>query len=269
MKRRTFAGLGSTAAWSLAARAQQADRVRRIGVLMPNDENDPVPKTYVSAFTRALADLGWTDGRNVRMDIRWAGPDINRIRALAQELVGLQPDIIVSGGGVPTIAVQRETRTIPILFAVAGDAVAQRIVAQLDRPGGNITGFATDEATLGGKRLELLLEIAPGLKRAAFMFNPDAPPASAFMPSLETAARTLKVELITAPVHSDEEIEATIIALGPATRIAGRRSRRQHFSGDHGSHGLFWPPRNWCRISGANSLGALICGSDFVVPGMA
>src|SRR6516225_9052409 len=142
LRRRDFiAGLGGAAAWPLAARAQQGDRVRRIGVLNFGDENDPLRKTYVAAFTQALADLGWIDGRNVRIDLRWGGGDINRIRALAQELVGLQPDIILTSSTPVTVAVQRETRTIPIVFAVVGDSVAQRIVAQLDRPGGNTTGF--------------------------------------------------------------------------------------------------------------------------------
>jgi putative ABC transport system substrate-binding protein len=129
-------------------------------------------------------------------------------------LVGLQPDIILAAGTVLTVAVQRETRTIPIVFAIVTDPVAQRIVTRLDRPNGNITGFVNLEATLGGKWLELLSEIAPGLKRAVVMFNPELAPVSVYMPSLETAARSLKVELITAPVHSDEEIEATITALG-------------------------------------------------------
>jgi putative ABC transport system substrate-binding protein len=139
------------------------------------------------------------------MDLRWHGDDTNRIRALAQELVGLQPDIIVTGGGAATAALQRETRTIPIVFANVGDPVASGIVARLDRPSGNITGFANLEASLGGKWLELLSEIAPGLKRAAIMFNPDT--SSTYMPSLETAARSLKVVPIIAPVHSDVEIE--------------------------------------------------------------
>jgi putative ABC transport system substrate-binding protein len=215
MKRREFISvLGSAAAWPVVARAQQSDRVRRIGVLLPSDENDPRWKTWVSAFTQALADLGWADGRNVRLDIRFAGADINRIQALAQELVGLQPDIILAGGTPATVAVQRETRTIPIVFAGVGDPVANGLVPRIDRPSGNITGFAAWEPTLGGKWLELLWEIAPGLKRAGFMFNPDTAVASAFMPSLETAARSLKVEPIIAPVHSDAEIEATITALG-------------------------------------------------------
>jgi putative ABC transport system substrate-binding protein len=216
MKRRDFITLlgGAAAAWPVAARAQQGEHVRRIGVLMPYDENDPLTKPRVSAFTQALADLGWTDGRNVRMDFRWGGGDINRIRALAHELLSLKPDIILAGATPATTALQRETRTIPIVFVNVSDPVASGIVARLDRPVENITGFANNEASLGGKWLELLSEIAPGLKRAAIMFNPDTSPASAFMPSLETAARSLKVMPIITPVHDDVEIETAIIALG-------------------------------------------------------
>jgi putative tryptophan/tyrosine transport system substrate-binding protein len=161
--------------------------------------------------------LGWADGRNVRIDLRWTGGDINRIRALAQELVGLQPHIILTNGTAATVALQRETRMIPIVFANVTDPVAQRIVARLDHPSGNITGFADFEASLASKFLELLSEIAPGLKRAAIMFNPDTSPISymsTYMPSFEAAVRSLKIELITAPVRSDVEIETAITALG-------------------------------------------------------
>jgi putative ABC transport system substrate-binding protein len=163
-------------------------------------------------FTQALAGLGWTDGHNVRIDLRWAGDEINRFRAFAQELVGLQPDIIVTNGTLATATLQQETRTIPIVFAFVSDPVASGLVPRLDRPSGNVTGFANFEATLGGKWLELLSEIAPGLKRAAIMFN--LAPVSIYMPSLETAARSLKVVPISTPVHSDAEIETAIIALG-------------------------------------------------------
>jgi putative tryptophan/tyrosine transport system substrate-binding protein len=236
MKRRQFiAGLGSAAAWPLAARAQQPDRVRRIGVLMPGDnQNDPVFKPRFSAFTQALADLGWTDGSNVRIDLRWYGNDNTRARALAQELVGLQPDIILTNGTPATVAVQRETRTIPIVFGNVAEPVASGIVARFDRPSGNITGFVSFEASLRGKWLQVLSEIAPGLKRAAILlrdtslFNPDAAASillpfetaallplvrAAFLP-FETAARSLKIVPIIAPVHGDVEIETAIIALG-------------------------------------------------------
>jgi putative ABC transport system substrate-binding protein len=224
MNRREFITLvGGAAAWPLAARGQQAQRMRRIGVLAPYDESDPVMKPRVSAFTQALARFGWTDGRNLRIDLRWAGGDINRIRALAQELVGLQPDSIVTSSTPATVALQRETWTIPIVFVSVTDPVASSIVARLDRPSGNITGFANLEATLGGKWLELLTEVAPGLKRATIMFNPDTAPASAYMPSFETAARLLKVEPIIAPVHSDAEIETALVALGrePLSGVVG------------------------------------------------
>jgi putative ABC transport system substrate-binding protein len=215
IRRREFITLlGGAAAWPLAARAQQDARVRRIGVLENGDENDPELKARLSAFTQALAGLGWIDGRNVQIDLRWGGDDSNRMRALAHELVALQPAIILVSGTPATVALQRETRTIPIVFAGAGDPVTSGIVARLDRPGGNITGFASNEASLGGKWLELLTEIAPGLKRAAIIFNPDTAPASTYMPLLETAARSLKVEQIIKPVHSDVEIEAAITALG-------------------------------------------------------
>jgi putative tryptophan/tyrosine transport system substrate-binding protein len=213
IRRREFiAGLGGAAAWPLAARAQQGNRVRRIGVLMGLDENDPEAKRRYSGFAQALADLGWTDGRNARMDLRWGG-DINWLRALAQELVGVQPDIILTNSTPATVAVLQETRTIPIVFANVGDPVALSVVARLDRPSGNTTGFANLEASLGGKWLELLSEISPGLKRAAMMFNPETAHLSTYMPSFETAARSLKVVPIPAPVHNEGEIEAAIMAL--------------------------------------------------------
>jgi len=163
MKRREFiAGLGSVAAWPMMARAQQGDRMRRIGVLLSTDENDPEQKRRLTAFTQALADLGWTDGRNARIDIRWGGGDINRIRALAQELVGLQPDIILTHNTAATVAVQRETRTIPIVFANVADPVASGIVARLSQPDGNTTGFAIFEASLGGKWLSCSRRLPPG-----------------------------------------------------------------------------------------------------------
>jgi hypothetical protein len=171
-------------------RAQQGDRVRRIGVPLSGDENDPVTKANVSAFTQALAELGGIDGSNLRIDLRRYGGDTNRMRALARELVGLKPDIIVTSTIPATVAVQREMRTIPIVFLGVGDPVTSGIVAALNQPGGNSTGFALFEESLAGKWLELLSEIAPGLKRAAIMFNPDTFAASAYMPSLETAARS-------------------------------------------------------------------------------
>jgi putative ABC transport system substrate-binding protein len=217
MRRREFIAGLAVVAWPLAARAQQGDRIRRVGVLMWLDENDSGAKSDLSAFTQALSGMGWPEGRNVRMDLRWYGDDTadtNRMGALARELVGLQPDVILASAGA-LAAVRRETQTIPIVFAGAGDPIASGIVTRLDRPSGNITGFGYMEASLGGKWLDLLSQIAPGLKRAAIMFNSDnAPRESIFRPSFVTAAQSLQVELIPAPVHSDVEIDAAIMALG-------------------------------------------------------
>ena len=158
MKRRTFiAGLGNALAWPLAARAQQGDRVRRVGVLMAFEENDPQGKSYLSAFMQGLGELGWTDARNLRVEIRWAADNLDRMRIFAKELVELQPDVLYTSSTPTTAALQRETRTIPIIFASVGDPILAGFVASLPRPGGNITGFINMEQEMGGKWLQLLL----------------------------------------------------------------------------------------------------------------
>jgi putative tryptophan/tyrosine transport system substrate-binding protein len=217
MRRRDFiAGLGGAAAtWPLAAYAQQPDRMRRIGVLIGFGENDPEAKAQLSGFMQGLADLGWTDGRNLRMDVRWAADNIDRMRTFAKELVGLRPDVIIAHSTPVTAALQRETRTIPIVFVNVVDPVGDGFVAGLPRPGGNITGFINLEASMAGKWVELLTEIAPGVKRVAIMFNPDTAPGggSYYLPAFEAAARSLNVAPIAAPVHSDAEIETVITSL--------------------------------------------------------
>jgi putative ABC transport system substrate-binding protein len=217
MKRREFvAFLGGAAAWPLAARAQQPDRMRRIGVLMGWSESDPEYRARVDAVVQGLAQLGWTEGRNLRVDVRWTNGDTERARTLAKELVGLQPDVILATTTPPTAALQRETRTIPIVFAVVSDPIGAGFVTSLARPGGNITGFTSVEAAMGGKWPELLKEIAPRLRRMAIMFNPDTAPGggSYYLGPIEAAARALAVEPITARVHSDAEIDAAIRSLG-------------------------------------------------------
>jgi putative ABC transport system substrate-binding protein len=156
--------LRGAAAWPLAARAQQADRVRRIGALMDRDENDLEGKAELSGFTQRLAELGWTDGRNL-MDVRWGAGSFERMRMFAKELVDQQPDVILARGTPATAAFQRETRTIPIVFVAVGDPVGSGFVAGLPRPGRNITGFGDAEQAMAGKWLELLVEIAPRIKR--------------------------------------------------------------------------------------------------------
>jgi putative tryptophan/tyrosine transport system substrate-binding protein len=216
-RRQFISALGGTAvAWSLVARAQQDNRMRRIGVLMGSAENDPEARAYLSGFRQGLSELGWTDGRNQRVDVRWA-VDVDRIRTFAKELVDLQPDVILTFTTPVTAALQRQTRTIPIVFVAVADPVGAGIVASLSRPGGNLTGFIFTEEAMGGKCLELLTEIAPSVKRAAIIFNPDTAPGGRsyyYLRSFEAAARLLKVEPITAIVQSDAEIEASITSLG-------------------------------------------------------
>jgi putative tryptophan/tyrosine transport system substrate-binding protein len=217
MKRREFiAGLGGTVASPLTARAQQRERVRRVGVLMGWDESDSDAQGWLSAFMQGLSELGWISGRNVRMDVRWSGDRADRMRVFAKELVNLQPDLILAGGTPVTAALQRETRTIPIVFAVVSDPVGDGFVASLPRPGGNITGFIFTEGAMAGRWLELLTLIAPCTKRAAIIFDPDTAPGGGtyYLPAFEAAARTLNVAAISAPVHSDAEIEMVISSLG-------------------------------------------------------
>ena len=179
MQRRAFmALLGATALWPLPARAQQAGRMRRIGVLMALEENDPEAAAQLSGFTQGLSDLGWTNGSNLRMEVRWGGGDVNQIRVFAKELVAAQPDLILSQGTPVTAALQRETRTIPIVFVVVTDPVGEGFVEGLAHPGGNITGFITSEAAMGSKMLDLLLEIAPDITRVAMLFNPQTAPGA-------------------------------------------------------------------------------------------
>jgi putative ABC transport system substrate-binding protein len=216
VKRREFiAGLGSAVAWPVVAGAQPPNRMRRVGVLMGFEENDLEAKALLSAFARGLAESGWMDGRNLRMEVRWAD-NVDRMRKLVKELLDFQPDVILSHTTAVTAALQRETRTIPIVFVEVSDPVGAGFVASLPRPGGNLTGFINLEAAMGGKWFELLAQIAPGVKRAAAMFNPEtaAGGGSYFLPSFEAAARALKVEPIVAIVHSEAEIESVITLLG-------------------------------------------------------
>jgi putative tryptophan/tyrosine transport system substrate-binding protein len=217
MRRRYFiAGLGSAVMCSAAARAQQPGGPGRVGVLIPYGENDPDGRSWLSAFTQELSRLGWTEGRNLRTDVRWAPGSIDLMRTAAKELVGLQPDVILSNSTAATAAFARETQTIPIVFAIVSDPVGSGFVASLSRPGGNISGFSQLHAAMASKWLELLTEIAPGVKRAAMMFNPDTATylKSFYLPSVEAAAQSLGVATSLAPIHGDAEIEAIMTALG-------------------------------------------------------
>jgi putative tryptophan/tyrosine transport system substrate-binding protein len=217
MKRREFiAGLGGAAAWPAVVWAQPSEPMRRVGVLMAYDDEEPQAKAWLEVFLRGLRELGWAEGRNLRIDIRWTAGSLERMQRSAKELVDLQPDAILSDTTPVTARLERETRTIPIVFMTVSDPVGSGFVASLARPSGNITGFSNHDASMVGKWLELLTQIAPGIKRTAMMFNPDMSPyvRSYYLPFFEAGARSLKVEPILAPVRSDAEIETVIASLG-------------------------------------------------------
>ena len=215
LKRREFITLLSVASvWPLVVRAQQSDRIRLIGVLMGFAENDPTAQSMVAAFRAALAKLGWTEGSNVRIELRWTGYDRDRIKTLAKELVDLRPDAILSVTTPVTGALVRETQTIPIVIATVADPISSGFVTNLGRPGGNVTGFALYEPSMGGKWLELLKQIAPGVTRVALLFNPTTSvPIKFYMASIQAAASSFAIQTSTAPVHAKDEIEGVIAAL--------------------------------------------------------
>jgi putative tryptophan/tyrosine transport system substrate-binding protein len=215
MRRREFIALvgGSTVALSFTAGAQQGERVRRIGVLMGFAETDPTAHSWVKAFRDALAKLGWAEGSNLRLELRWAAADPDRIRTLAKELVELRPDVIFDQTTPVTSALARETETIPIVFVYVADPIGSGFAPSLAHPGGNITGFTYLEPTTGGKWVGLLKEVAPHTAHVAVLFNPaTTPPLKFYMPSIQAAASSLAVEAVTAPVHAKDEIEGVIAA---------------------------------------------------------
>src|SRR6516165_10242860 len=203
--------LCGAAVWPLAARAQQPERMRRIGVLMGYAENDWEAQAWVAAFREALQKLGWTEGRNVRIDTRWSRADTEMMQRLAQELVALQPDLILSQITPTTAALLQQTRTIPIVFAMVADPVGSGFVASFSQPGGNVTGFVTLEGSVGGKWLELLKEIAPRVARVAMLFNPaTATFIEYYLNPFKAAATSFGVKAIAAPVHDTSELETVI-----------------------------------------------------------
>jgi putative tryptophan/tyrosine transport system substrate-binding protein len=217
MRRREFITLlgGTVATWPLAARAQQSERTRRIGVLSSLAETDVEAQAWDTAFRKRLAELGWIEGRNVRIDYRWAAGSVDRMRLFASELVQLNPDALVSISTPATAALQAETRTIPIVFAWVSDPIGSGFVSSLAHPGGNITGFLNIEASVVGKWLTLMREIAPQVSRIGFLYNPQtAPYARYYLDTFRAASSTFAIEAIDAPVHSTEEVEAFMTKLG-------------------------------------------------------
>jgi len=205
---------GAAAACPVGAWAQQGERVRRVGVLMAYAESDREGQAWVAAFREELQKLGWTEGRNIRIDTRWAAADVEAMQRFAKELVTLQPDLILTQNTPTTAAMLQQTRTIPIIFANVADPVGSGFVANFPRPGGNATGFTLYEPTMAGKWPGLLKEIAPRVARVAFLFNPaTAPYVEYYMPPFKAAAASLGVEAIAAPVRDPSELESVVAAL--------------------------------------------------------
>jgi putative tryptophan/tyrosine transport system substrate-binding protein len=205
--------VGTAVALPIAARAQQTERMRLIGVLMGYAESDPVAQSLVAALRAGLTKLGWTEGSNFRIELRWSAGDADRMKRFAKELVDLRPDVIL-GQTTPAVeALARETRTIPVVFVNVNDPLASGFVASFAYPGGNITGFSILSSEQGGKWVELLKEIAPRTLRMALLFNPaTGVPLENFMPSIQAAASSFAVEVRVAPVRTRDEIETVIVA---------------------------------------------------------
>jgi putative tryptophan/tyrosine transport system substrate-binding protein len=213
MRRREFVSLlGGAVAWPLAARAQQPEPVRRIGVLMAQAADDPDGRARLAAFLQSLHELGWIEGRNVRLDYRWGGGDVDRIRRDAAELVALAPDVILAGGGQVMGPLREATRTVPIVFTQTADPVGAGFVATLPRPGGNATGFTNFEYGVSGKWLEVLREVVPGMARAAVLRDPTNPAGTGQWGAIQAVASPLGVEISPIDVRERGEIERGVTA---------------------------------------------------------
>jgi putative tryptophan/tyrosine transport system substrate-binding protein len=220
LKRREFITLigGAAVAWPLAARAQERERMRRIGVLMNGAATEANLQSYVAAFAQGLRQLGWIEGQSIRIDVRWNAGDAALAKTYAAQLIGLAPDVILAPSTANLEIVRQATNTIPIVFLLVSDPLAQGFVASYPKPGGNITGFSGTDFTVGGKWLDLLKEITPGLTRVAVMFNPDTSQQSKFfMRSIEAAGSSLGVQSLVVPVRADADIEVAFESLARAS----------------------------------------------------
>ena len=220
MRRREFITLlgGAAAAWPLAARAQQPGEIRRIGALMPFAKDDREDQLRRAALQHSLQQLGWFEGRNIHIEYRWFGGEPARARAMGRELLELKSELIVAAGTPGLAALAQETRTVPVVFVAVSDPVGQGFVASLARPGGNATGFTFLEFSVIGKLLEVLKQIAPSVARVALPFNPDTLSNVPFLRWVQTAAPSLAIELITAPIRSTGELEAALAQLAREPR---------------------------------------------------
>jgi putative tryptophan/tyrosine transport system substrate-binding protein len=216
MRRREFiAGLGSAAAWPVVARAQQGDRMRRVGVLMGGAATETEYQSHLAAFVEELSRLGWNERQNLRVDVRWNASDAGLGRIYAAQLIGLMPDVILAVTTINLTVIRQATNTVPVVFLQVSDPVAQGFVATMRQPGGNLTGFSAYEFSIGGKWVGLLKEVAPSLALVAVMFNPnEAPQTKFFMQAIEATASSLGVQAIAMPVRDDADIEPALARLG-------------------------------------------------------
>src|SRR5262245_56250099 len=255
--------LGGAAAWPLAARAQQA-AMPRVGALFGTAENDPEGRNRIDAFRQGLEKLGWTPGKNLRIEARWAGGDLERLKAQAAELVHLKPDVLLAGATTSLVALQQATRDIPIVFAQVTYPVGAGFVASLARPGGNITGFTQHEFAIGVKWLELLKELAPRVKRVAVLYHADNPASAGYLATITAAVPTLQVELTSTGVRNTVEIERAIdviagtpdggIIVLPGPGTAARRDRIIALAEQHRLPAVY-PFRYWVVSGGLASYG--------------
>ena len=265
-RRELLAALGgAAAAWPLVARAQQAERMRRIGVLMAFAESDQGAQSWIAAFREELGKLGWTDGRNIDINTRWATADVESMQRFAKELVALQPELILTSSTPATAAMLQQTRTIPIIFVWVADPVGSGFVASLPRPGGNVTGFTPIESSLGGKWVELLKDIAPRVVRVTLLFNPAmATFVEDYLSPFKSAAAFLGVEAIVAPVHDRSELEFVVatqarepnsgLVVIPDAFTIGHRAEITLLAARHSLPAIYWS-RSFAELGGLISYG--------------
>jgi ABC-type uncharacterized transport system substrate-binding protein len=264
-RRELLVTLGGAAAWPLAARAQQSERTRRIGVLLGQSADDPDALAMISAFAQGLQERGWAIGSNVRIDYRWSAGDLDRMRKYAAELVALGPDVIVATAGSIVGALQQASRTVPIVFVTTRDPVGGGWVENLARPGGNATGFASPEFGFSGKWLELLKELAPRVTRVAVIRDPSVPAGSGGLAAIQAVAPSFGVELTPVGVRSADEIERGITAIarsangglivvGPTSSVELHRNLIIALAARHRLPAVYGGPR-WSKAGGLLSYG--------------
>jgi putative ABC transport system substrate-binding protein len=270
MKRREFIALlgGAAAAWPAAAQAQQPGRMRRMGVLMAFAESDHEAQSWVAAFLEELRNVGWTEGRNIEIDTRWAAADVESMNQFAKELVALQPDLILTSSTPATGALVQQTRIIPIIFVMVADPVGSGFVASLPRPGGNVTGFTPIVGSLGGKWVELLKEIAPGIARVTLLFNPPtATFIEGYLNPFKAAAAALGVEAIVTPVDDMPGLEFVIttqprepssgLVVIPDAFTVGHRAEITSLAARYRVPAVYWS-RSFAEVGGLISYGPYI-----------